>query len=96
MEAQLIAYTITEVRGPKLKYLQTLYYIFNIKYNIIIYNNIFLFGSVSSVHSNLPPKTEPKFLFLYIIKPKPNQNFCNDSVSLKWFFQFLGFLHTLT
>jgi len=44
MEAQRKAYITTEVRGPKLKYLQTLYYIFSIKYNIIIY-----FGLVWSV-----------------------------------------------
>ena len=65
-EAQHKAYIITEVRGPKLKYLQTLYYIFNI---IIQYNNIFRFSLVSLVHSNLPLKTEPKFLVFYIIKP---------------------------
>ena len=72
MEAQLIAYTITEVRGPKLKYLQTLYYIFNIKYKIIIYNNIFQFVLVGSVHENLPPKIEPKFSVFNIIKLKSN------------------------
>ena len=66
-EAQRKSYIIIEVRGPKLKYLQNLYYIFNIKYNIIIY-----FGLVGSVHSNLPSKTEPKFSIFYIIKPKPN------------------------
>ena len=30
MEAQCKAYIITKVKGPKLKYLQNLYYIFNI------------------------------------------------------------------
>ena len=48
------------------------------------------------MHSNLPSKTESKFLIFYIIKLKPNRNFCNSSVSLKPFFRFLGFLHTLT
>ena len=50
----------------------------------------------------MPLKTEPKFSVFYIIKPKPNRtepkpyrNFCIGSVSLKRFFRFVGFLHTL-
>ena len=70
MEAQLIAYTITEVRGPKLQYLQTLYYIFNIKYNIIIY-----FSSIQSVWC-IPiyhQKLNRNFWFLYNkIETEPN------------------------
>ena len=52
------------------------------------------FGSVSSVHSNPKPKTEPNIFGFKNSKPKPNQKFGNGSVCFGWFVWFVGFLHT--
>ena len=54
------------------------------------------FGSVGSVHSNLPPKTELNIFGFKNSKLKPNQKFGNGSVGFSWFVRFVGFLHTST
>ena len=54
------------------------------------------FGSVGSVHSNLPPKIELNIFSFKNSKLKPNQKFGNGSVDFSWFVRFVGFLHTST